>query len=782
MNRKEFSELLNQRVLFLDGAYGTEFFKMGIRGRMPIELLNITNPDAVYTLQKAYVNAGVDFLLTNTFSANRLKMQSLKVKENIKDINFHAVKIAKDAAKNSNVKILGDISSTGILLTPLGELSFDEAYEVFKEQGEILLNAGIDGFIIETMSDLKELKAAFLALRDLDNNIPIIAHLTFEENGRTVTGTSVEIFATLFNDLDVDVIGMNCTLTPEEMIKVFQTLSKYSKKPISVEPNAGKPKLQPDGSVIYNTTPEKFSVYMEDFVHLGANIIGGCCGTGPEHIKLMREFIGKTRVRKRETIKKQFLSSRTILRETEPFLIIGERINASGKKNFQNAIREYNFDRMVNLATAQEKEGSHVLDINLGIEKLLDKKHFEKSIIILDKIGSIPLSLDIQQPEFMEVALKEYVGRPLINSSTVEKEKLDTAIRWLKRYGGMLILLTMKNKIPETAQERFEIAMKGIKYLEENGISKDRIFVDPLVLPVGAKKDPFVTLETIKLLSEKGIKTSIGLSNLSFGLPSREGINASFLSLAIHNGLSGAILNSKESSTMNIVFGSLILHGMEVSRDTSTSTGDELADLILKKKSRELKEKINLLLKDYTPLQVSQNILAKTMEYIGELYSKGEIYLPQLILAAETVTPIFEYLNNMLKKEESSSKGTILVATVEGDVHDIGKKIVATVLKSSGYEVIDIGKDIPGKIILEKVKELKSDLLGLSAMMTTTVGKIKEVKDLLLENGVEIPIIAGGASMNKELASKFGVFYAKNANEALKYAKRFINNKKIREL
>lgn len=771
MNRKEFLQMLNERIYFLDGAYGTEFFKKGFKG--VIETLNITDKEMVFDLQKAYVDAGVDFLLTNTFSANRLKLKSLKVSYNIKDINYNAVKIAKQAAGQKNVYVLGDISSTGFLINPLGEVSFDEAYDVFKEQGEILLNAGVDGFIIETMSDLKELKAAILALRDLSQDIPIIAQMTFEENSKAVTGTSVEIFATLLNDLDVDVIGINCTLEPEKLLSVFRKLAKYSKKPISVEPNAGKPKLQRDGSIVYKTSPEKFAIYMEDFVEEGANIVGGCCGTSPEHIRLMVEFLKNRKPKIRKIIAEEFVSSRTKLQKISPFLIIGERINAAGKKKFQEKIKNKDFSKIVELSSMQEQEGAHVLDVNLGIEKLLDKSHFSLVVNTLDKIGSLPLSLDIQEFEFMEEALKEYVGRPIINSSTAKKEKLDNAIYLLKRYGGMLVLLTMKDKIPETAKERFEIAKEAVEYLEKNGIERNRILVDPLVLPVGAKKDPKVTVETIELLSKEGLMTSVGLSNLSFGMPNREALNSSFLTLCIDKGLSAAILNTSEKCTMNAIFGTLVLKGKELAKQEILKE-DPLVEMILKKKEKEIKQEIEKLLEEYSPLQISQNILSKAMEHIGELYSKGVIYLPHLILAAETVTPVFEYLNSLLEKNDKQKIGTIIVATVEGDVHDIGKKIVATLFKSSGFNVIDLGKDVPASKILEEVKKHKPDILGLSAMMTTTIGRIKEVKDLLEKEGVKIPIIAGGASLNKEIAENFGVYYAKNASEGLKLSKKIL--------
>jgi 5-methyltetrahydrofolate--homocysteine methyltransferase len=763
--------MLNERIYFLDGAYGTEFFKKGFKG--VIETLNITDKEMVFDLQKAYVDAGVDFLLTNTFSANRLKLKSLKVSYNIKDINYNAVKIAKQAAGQKNVYVLGDISSTGFLIEPLGEISFDEAYDVFREQGEILLNAGVDGFIIETMSDLKELKAAILALRDLSQDIPIIAQMTFEENSKAVTGTSVEIFATLLNDLDVDVIGINCTLEPEKLLSVFKKLAQYSKKPISVEPNAGKPKLQRDGSIVYKTSPEKFAIYMEDFVEEGANIVGGCCGTSPEHIRLMVEFLKNRKPKIRKIIAEEFVSSRTKLQKISPFLIIGERINAAGKKKFQEKIKNKDFSKIVELSSMQEQEGAHVLDVNLGIEKLLDKSHFSLVVNTLDKIGSLPLSLDIQEFEFMEEALKEYVGRPIINSSTAKKEKLDNAIYLLKRYGGMLVLLTMKDKIPETAKERFEIAKEAVEYLEKNGIERNRILVDPLVLPVGAKKDPKVTVETIELLSKEGLMTSIGLSNLSFGMPNREALNSSFLTLCIDKGLSAAILNTSEKCTMNAIFGTLVLKGKELAKQEILKE-DPLVEMILKKKEKELKQEIEKLLEEYSPLQISQNILSKAMEHIGELYSKGVIYLPHLILAAETVTPVFEYLNSLLEKNDKQKIGTIIVATVEGDVHDIGKKIVATLFKSSGFNVIDLGKDVPASKILEEVKKHKPDILGLSAMMTTTIGRIKEVKDLLEKEGVKIPIIAGGASLNKEIAENFGVYYAKNASEGLKLSKKIL--------
>ncbi|MEJ5228821.1 MAG: homocysteine S-methyltransferase family protein [Pseudothermotoga sp.] len=767
MRRDEFRKLLNERVIFLDGAYGTEFFKRGFRG--VIELLNITAPETVRDLQKDYIKAGANILLTNTFSANRLKLRAHGAEDDFERINHKAVEIARSVCGNQLV--FGDISSTGNLVKPLGPIDFDEAYEIFKEQASVLIDAGVDGIIIETMIDLKELKAAILAVRDLSTEIPLIAHMTFEEDGKSVTGTSVEIFATLMNDLDVDVVGINCTLEPKQMLSVFSRLAKYCKKPLSVEPNAGKPFLE-NGKVVYRTKPEEFAVYIADFVELGANIVGGCCGTGPEHIQIMTKYIGEQRPRKREIISTQYLSTRTILKPIDTFLVIGERINASGRKKLQASIQQMDFSSVITLAHEQEQEGCTAIDVNLGIEKLLNEDHFGKVIIELDKHSCLPVSFDVQNLNFLEIAMKEYVGRGLINSAFSRRDHLIERINLMKKYGGVLIVLAMENDIPKTAQERFKVILKAVKILEENDVDLERVYFDPLVLPVGAKNDYHVTLETIKLISQAGLKSSIGLSNLSFGMPNRENINAAFLALAVENGLNAAILNSKENITMGVLQGALALKGKELVK-TDETIEDPLLGYIIKGQKELLMNAVQEFLKSYAPLYVSQQILGKVMEQIGILYATGKIYLPHLVLAAETVQPAFDHLNDLLK-DSQVKEGKVLLATVQGDIHDIGKKIVATVLRSGGFEVYDVGKDISAQTILQECKNYKPDIVGLSAMMTTTVGQVKEVADLLRSQGVNVFLIAGGASMNQQLADQFGVFYAKDAVQALELCKRLV--------
>ncbi len=771
MKREEFRKILERRVLFLDGAYGTEFFKRGERTEL-IELLNLRKPEVVEKLQREYVEAGADLLLTNTFSANRAKLRAHGYESLFEQINVAAVKIARSVAKGN--LIFGDISSTGSFVKPLGEIDFEDAYFVFKEQIQLLVENGVDGIIIETMSDLKELKAALLAARDVSQDIPVIAHMKFETNGKAVTGTSVEIFATLMNDLDVDVVGINCTLEPKDMLSVFLELAKYCNKFLCVEPNAGKPFLR--GNVLeYRTKPDEFAIYMRDFVQFGANIVGGCCGTGPEHIEAMVKYIGEQKPKKREENKGQFISSRTILKPIEDFLIIGERINASGKKKLQAQIQQKDFSTVVQLAHEQEKEGCVAIDVNLGIEKLLDNSHFRDVILELDRVSSLPLSLDIQNLEFLELAMREYVGRPVVNSALARDAHLLERLRLLKLYGGVLIVLTMEKDIPKTAEERFQIAMRSADLIEKQGISLERIYFDPLVLPIGAGNDYHVTVKTIELLSKAGLKTSIGLSNLSFGLPNREKVNAAFLALCIEAGLKAAILNSKELTTINIVEGALALNGKGIVK-ANTDLNDPLVESIVKGQKDKVMDFVSEKLQSFDPLVISQEILAKAMEKVGKLYSDGKIYLPHLILAAETVQPAFDRLNSLLG-ESAHKLGKVVLATVQGDIHDIGKKIVATVLRSGGFEVYDLGKDVPAERIIENIKEINPDIVGLSAMMTTTVWRVKELVDLLTERGIKVVVIAGGASMNKDLAERFGVFYAKDAIEALEFCKEIIKRR-----
>ncbi|HRW92955.1 MAG TPA: homocysteine S-methyltransferase family protein [Thermotogota bacterium] len=759
---------LSESPLLLDGSYGAQFLLRGFS--QPAEVLNLQRPEVVEKLQRDYVNAGADLLLTNTFSANRWKLREMKLEAEAETINRRAVHIARQAA-GDRARVLGDLSSTGVFPAPLSERSVDELAEVFREQAKWLLEEGVDGFIVETISDIKELKAAVWGIRSLSSQLPLVVQMTFEEDGRNTTGTSVEVFARIASQLEVDVIGINCTLGPEKMLPLLERLSTQTLLPLSVEPNAGKPVYQ-RGQLTYSLSPEAFGLYVEDWVSLGARIIGGCCGTGPEHIRVARQILSHLPMKQRKPPQKKLeavLCSRTRMVPVRPFCMVGERINPASQPRFAQAISERDWEEVLSRASDQEAEGAHVLDVNLGVEKGLSEEHFQEVIRALDAADALPLSLDIQTNRLLEVALREYPGLPLLNSARVTPKSLENKIALLKKYGGMLVLLAMDRKVPETFHERVALLEKGLAVLEEAGISRERVLADPLMLSLGARNDPGVPLDVIDRLFSQGVQTIVGLSNLSFGLPHRERLHAAFLSQAVGQGLTAAIMNPAEPMTRQVLLGSLRLWGVEW--DSSEVRLDQEEDPVvqdlIRGKAQALREWMQRKLAEYDPLEISQKLLGKAMEQVGALYGKGKIFLPQLLLASDTATPLFDELNRLSGKP-AQSKGKVVLATVEGDVHDIGKKIVGTVLRSGGFEIVDLGKDVPAAQIVEKVQQVSPDILGLSAMMTTTIERVGEVTSLLKKQGCNVPVIAGGASMNAALAAEMGCTgYASNAAIAL---------------
>ncbi len=778
MNKDKFINLLNERILFLDGAYGTEFLKLGLKEKL-FENLNITDPQVVRLLHKNYLNAGANIIITNTFSANILKLKSYNLAENFEKINEYGVKIAKSIAKDDAL-VFGDIGPTGVLLEPFGTLSFDEAYNIFKIQVKILIENGVDGIILETFTDIKELKSAICAVRDLDNQIPLIAQMTFQENGTTITGTSVEIFCSLINDLNVDVAGINCFLNPENILPILNQLIKFCNKYISIEPNAGNPKFQ-NGILTYDTDPLGFSLYSKEFAEIGANIIGGCCGTGPEHIKNIVKSIGKRRPAKRDICKTQFISSRTTLTSCEPFLVIGEKINASASKQVNSLIENKDLNGLISLAQNQADLGAKAIDINLGDEKNLSKDFIKDLILNFDRFSTIPLSLDIQDLELLEIALKEYPARAIVNSSTALKDDLEKHLKLIEKYGGMLVVLPMKKNLPKNAKSKNNIIKSVLKIIQTKNIERERIFFDPLITPIGVGNDYKTPLKIIEFLNKKNLKSIIGLSNLSFGFSQKEIINSSFLCLAMEKGLNSVICNCSHQITMKIVEGMLILKNKSMKKE-DFKYDDPLINILLKGEEKLLLNYLNEQLKKFNPLFISENILAKYMQKIGKLYSDGTIFLPQLIISSETVQKAFDYLNNFIDEEEKVKKCKILMATVEGDIHDIGKKIVSTVLRASGYEVIDIGKNINYRTLYNAYKKIKPEIIGLSSMMTSTILKIKEISFYFKRMKVDVPILAGGASMNSELADEFGVYYAKDAVSTVRLCDQLISRKKKNEI
>jgi len=762
-NRHEIAKILSEKVLLLDGAYGTEFMKLGY-DELPEEL-NIKVPEVVFKVHKTYIESGSDVVLTNTFGATKMKLKKHGLENKLDLIVRNAVRIARKAAGEKLV--FGDIGPTGELPHPLGNVLFEQFYENFKETAGIMVEEGVDGIILETFSDILELKAAVLAVRDVSKDVFLVAHMTFDENGRSLTGTDPVNFALTFDEMEVDALGINCSLGPEEILPIFQELSQYTDKFLVVEPNAGKPVLK-NGKTIYPLKPEDFAVHIDSYYEAGVNIFGGCCGTTPEHIKLFRKVLGNRRPLQRKKKKILAASSPSKLVTFDHFVVIGERINPAGRKKLWRKMQEGNVEVVMNEAKTQVESGAEILDVNFGIESQVDPIYVEKVVQSLPYTTNAPLSLDVQSLNLAEKSLRVYPGRPLFNSSKVTEKELEKKINMLKKYGGVLIVLLMENDIPKTFEERRKNFEKALKILEEHKFL-DRVLFDPGVLPLGADGKPTEVLKTIEYISKAGFKTTVGLSNLSFGLPDRSFYNTAFLVLGISRGLSSAIMNPLDESLMKTLGSTLvILEKKELPR--AEVREEKLVEAILSGRKDDAEKEVENLLKEKDPLSIIEEHLRPAMEKIGSLYDKGKIFLPQLILAAQTVKPVFDKLTSMLPAENQGE--TFVIATVKGDVHDIGKNIVASVVKSSGYRVVDLGKDVDTHRIVEAVEKEKPIALGLSAMMTTTVGRIKDVVESLRKKGLKVPVIVGGASLNETLAKELGAdYYAKNASEAVKILK-----------
>lgn len=778
ISRAEFEKMMGQRPLLLDGAYGTSFFEMGF-GDVPAEILNVEHPDKVEALYRSYVDAGSDLLLSNTFCGNRFKLEENGIDGKIREIHFAAVEIARRAAKDAGrrVLVLGDISSTGRLPRPSGDGSFEAVRAVYAEQASLLIEAGCDAIIVETITDIKELKAALIAVREVSAEVPLIAQMAFDETGATLTGASIEVFAAVAGDLDVDVLGMNCEVGPAEMLANLRRLAPLTDCRLSVEPNAGNPEFDGE-STHYHTGAETFALYAEEFVESGASIVGGCCGTGAEHIRALAAVLKGTVPaprRKRAAPLPVRLASRTTTCDLgKSFCVIGERINPTGRKHLKDTMREGNWDAMLDEASAQNREGAQVLDVNFGVERFFTRERVADAFVALDRATVLPLSLDVQSLDLMEAALAEYPGRPLINSSACDEASLAQKLPLLKKYGGVMILLAMTSEIPATAAARMEAVEGAMRYAEGMGISRDRFVVDPLVLSHGAGYDHRVTLETVRLCAARGYPTTMGLSNLSHGLPNRSGINAAFLSQAVELGLSSAIMNSGDAVVMETLFGATLLKTGKLEEAISDLTLDPLVEALLSGRTKVVEGLVDAsLAAGISPLEVSQRVLGGAMEAVGELYERKKIFLPHIMFAAETAFPVFDRLNAMMSGD-GASRGRVVVATVEGDIHDIGKNIVATVLRAGGFEVIDIGKNMTADEIVAQVQAHRPDIVGLSAMMTTTVGRVSEVAKALKGAGIEVAVISGGASMNAELAELFGVSYSDNSSGALALCKKIV--------
>ncbi|RKX43974.1 MAG: 5-methyltetrahydrofolate--homocysteine methyltransferase [Thermotogae bacterium] len=757
-------DIIKERVLILDGAYGTEFYRRGYKGEVPVDVLNIENPQMVLQLQREYVEAGADLLLTNTFNSNPLKMRRFGFSaSDVEKLIKTGVKNAQRASAGKSF-VLGDIGPTGEFLEPVGRATYGEIYDAFLFQAKVLIESGVDGIILETFSDILELKIAARAVRQVSSDIFLIAHLTFDEQGRTLTGSDPAVLAVVFQDLPVDALGINCQLVPEKLLPVFQELARQTKKFLVVEPEGGS-----KGFIV---SPEEFASFAESFWEVGANVIGGCCGTTPEHIRALKLHLGE----RRPIAGEQETSSAIAVAGVQNVLVlshplsIGERFNPSGKKRLRKAIEEQDVKYSLELLRKQLDAGADLLDVNFGVEQLVNPEFAQRVVLRASyELGAV-LSIDVQGKELLEKLLKVYPGRAIVNSTTAKGEDLTTKAELVKEYGGLLVLLPMRDKIPKSSKERLKIALDALRKLKFVGIERSRIILDPLVLPLGAGNDPMITLNTLELFKKEGLWTTAGVSNVSFGLPNRSGTNAAFLAMAMLKGLDLPIIDVLDENVLSIFEASkMILYGVSSKyKLRSLESDNRLAELMIKGRESEVSEIVKKALQKMEPLEVVDKLLRPAMETIGQLYEDRKIYLPHLLLAAQIAKKAFALPLSML--EDSKESGTtFVIATVKGDIHDIGKGIVAAVVRGSGYRVVDLGVDVPSEKIVETVEKEKPLALGLSAMMTTTIGRIGEVISLLKEKKIVVPVLAGGASVNEKVAAKMGVdHYCRNASDAVK--------------
>ncbi len=783
-------EYIKDNILFLDGGMGTVLQSSGVTvGKYP-EALNITHPDVVASVHRAYMSAGSKLILTNTFGASRHKMSGCEY-TNTQAITA-AVKLAKSVAAEFGGYVALDIGPLGRLLEPMGSITFEQAYDDFAAQVKAGVDAGADLIFIETMTDLYEVKAAVLAAKE-NSLLPVFATMSFEQNMHTFRGTALSSMAITLDGLDVDALGINCSLGPVEMLPMARELKKWTDKPLIIKPNAGLPCLIGDNTV-YNITNEDFATAMEEILSLGVNIVGGCCGTNP---RMLQHFFDRIKSRHKTKIsnKKPFTavcsSGKTVV--VDDVKIIGERINPTGKALFKKALETGDMDYIARQAVEQMMAGADILDVNVGHLGIDEKEMMVKVVKKIQSVTNLPLQIDSSDPAVIEAGLRVCNGKAIVNSVNGEQEKLDAILPIAKKYGAAVLGLTLdENGIPETAESRFEIAKRILINAIARGIRKEDVFIDCLTLaasarPQGAKE----TLKAVKMVSENlGLKTTLGVSNISFGLPERELLNSSFMTMAMHNGLNMPIINPNSSAMTDAVYAFKRLCGHDenaadyISRfsgktavKTKTGHNYSLTECISLGLTNEAKAAVKELLKTMQPLDIVQNMLIPALDMVGNDYESGRIFLPQLMQSAEAAKKGFEAISeNMLRTGDNSyeKKGPVVIATVKGDVHDIGKNIVKTVLENYGYRVIDLGKDVPPQDVLSRAVENKAKLVGLSALMTTTVKAMEETVALLKAN-TDIPVVCGGAVLTEEFTKQIGGhYYAKDARATVAIAKKVI--------
>lgn len=789
--------ILESRELFiLDGSMGVLLQRSGLAlGEHP-EAFNLTHPEIVEKIHADYFAAGAQAVYTNTFGASRRKLMGSGY--TVEEVIDAAVKIARRAAapyeddpKKGFVGL--DIGPLGELLAPMGTLSFLEAYELFAQQVRQGVKSGVDFIVIETMTDLYEVKAAILAAKE-QSSLPILCTMSFEENLRTFTGCDVRSFALTAEGLGVDAIGINCSLGPVEIYPIAKELVRWTTLPIVIKPNAGLPSIV-DGETVFTITNEEFAAGMGRFLSLGVSVIGGCCGTDPACLGEMVAHCKSIPILPHGAKVPPAICSPSRVVVMDRVRVIGERINPTGKKKFKAALLEGDMDYILRQGISQAEAGADILDVNVGLPEIDEAAVMVEAVRALQGILDLPLQLDSSQTHVLEAALRAYNGKPIVNSVNGEEKVLDAILPLVKKYGAAVVGLTLdETGIPPTAEGRLGVARKILDRALSYGIRREDVYIDCLTLTVSAgQENGMETLKAVELVRrELGVETVLGVSNISFGLPAREGLNLMFLSQAMDRGLTLPILNPGDRAMMDAIAAYHALNGKDpacggyiarfANREKPTDaplspTDRDIGYYIAKGLLEEAKAQCRALLEGNTPLEVVNLHLIPALDRVGADYELGKIFLPQLIQSAEAAKAAFEVIKSALAQTpgESVSRGKILIATVKGDIHDIGKNIVKVVLENYGYQLLDLGRDVPVERVVETAMREDVALIGLSALMTTTVKSMAETITALRASGHPCTIFVGGAVLTPEYAAQIGAdYYAKDAQQAVGIARKVL--------
>ncbi|HZK03138.1 MAG TPA: homocysteine S-methyltransferase family protein [Bacteroidaceae bacterium] len=781
----------NRTIEIFDGAYGTELSKLPQAQDRLVEELNITDPEVVIKLHRDYIDSGADYITTNTLSVNPAKWECDTLSWD--KVALAAIENVQKATEGTKVKVFFNISSSGKLMEPIGDFTFQSAYNNFKQVVDITKDS-VDGYLLETFTDLYEIKAAILAIKE-NCQLPIFATMTFDESGLTLTGSSPEIAALTLTSLGVDVIGANCSTSPQYFVEIVRRMKKHTHLPILIQPNKGLP-LMNHGNISYNFTDKEFSEWIEQIIRAGAWIVGGCCGTTPSTIRYISKFKELIPV-PLQINQGTYICSATKLLRLEKGVICGERLNPTGNKKLKEALLESNYDYLQREALIQEEAGADFLDLNTGVANSDEKELLCQATKKIQEICDLPLQLDSSNVDALEAAIRIYNGVPLINSINGDDDSLNSMLPILAKYGTPAISLTLnENGIPNNSKERLEIAKKIIRKAGEYNIPCNKLIFDALVMTISSNQDHGnVTLQSLKELKKIGVLTTIGLSNISFGLPDRSLLNSTFLAMALTSGLDIPILNPLDKKAMNVLRAYRALSGIDtncekyISFNTNNNqekVGDNLYSSVVWGLKDSIKMNLQEELSKNSKEKIIDSILIPALNYVGVKFENKELFLPQLIKSAEAAKLAFDTLSDIIVQTKADSdnsqdkpKGSIILATVRGDVHDIGKNIVKVLLQSHGFQVIDLGKNVSKAKIAEKYLQHTPSAIGLSALMTTSVQSMTDTIHYLKTKEISCPIIVGGAILTADISLAIGAqYYAKNALEAVDTMNKICNNKK----